>query len=203
MELAQIARLSREDGEALTDSEVIKIHKAIEKNIEHFNEYDPQFFIYLSDRYLALMIDKDRADRQQRDKRRGTIKTLILLACVTGAIYGGFKLVMHLTAPTQEEMQAAQVSADLMEDAIQRKELALDYLRRAADVRRGDMAGIESAINNAGIDYGNAFILKCQDYAKGAAVNATFAAPDVSTETLIALRQAINAQCEIYNLKRQ
>lgn len=201
--MAQIARLTREDGISLTDSEVIKIHETIEKNIDHFNEYDPQFFIYLSDRYLALMTDGDRADRQQRDKRRGTIKTIILLAFITGALYGGAKLIMHLTAPTPEELRAEQAATSLMQDATQRKAQALEYLRQAADVRQGDMAGIESAINNAGIDYGDAFIFKCQDYAKSAAVNATFAAPNVSAETLIALRQAINAQCEIYNLKRQ
>lgn len=203
MNIEKMQRLTVEDGKSLTDAEVIAIYKKIEANIDDYHGIDTHFFIYLSERYLELSISNDRGRHEAKQIRRKTILYLISGVCMFAALYGSAKLFERLTTLTELERQEAQAAVNLRTDAIERKAQALDYLRNAADVGKGEFTNIQNFINIAGVDFGDSFIIKCQDYASGAARNATNMASGVTAETINALQRAINAQCELYNIDRQ
>ncbi|AVZ12442.1 TPA: hypothetical protein MHS89_24020 [Klebsiella pneumoniae] len=203
MELEKVLKFSVEDGKSLTDDEVIEVYKLIEVNIEHVRFSHNDFFIYLSDRYLDLSIAMDEKDREKEKSRKSVIRNSLVILVVMVAIYGSAKLVSYITKPSELDIQQSQAYASLRIDAINRKQQALQFLKSAPDVSTEDLSLITSTITNSGISFGDSFVLQCQEYGEKVAINTLALSPNLSSETIKALQQAVDAQCELYNLDKQ
>jgi copper chaperone CopZ len=81
VELERILKFSVEDGKSLNDDEIIEVYKLIEANIEHVRFTHNDFFIYLSDRYLALSIAIDEKEREKIKSRKNCQKILGDFSC--------------------------------------------------------------------------------------------------------------------------
>ncbi|HIH4704053.1 TPA: hypothetical protein ACYSC8_004950, partial [Citrobacter freundii] len=109
----------------------------------------------------------------------------------------------YITKPSELDIQQSQAYASLRIDAINRKQQALQFLKSAPDVSTEDLSLITSTITNSGISFGDSFVLQCQEYGEKVAINTLALSPNLSSETIKALQQAVDAQCELYNLDKQ
>ena len=202
MELERILKFSDEDGKSLNDDEIIEVYKLIEANIEHVRFTHNDFFIYLSDRYLALSIAIDEKEREKIKSRKKIARKSLVILVVMVAIYGSAKIVNYITKPSELDIQQSQAYSSLRIDAINRKQQALQFLKNAPDVAKEDLSLIMSTITNSGISFGDSFVLKCQGYGEKVAINTLTSSPNLSSETIKSLQQAVDAQCELHNLDK-
>lgn len=202
MELERIFKFSVEDGKSLNDDEIIEVYKLIEANIEHVRFTHNDFFIYLSDRYLALSIAIDEKEREKIKSRKKIARKSLVILVVMVAIYGSAKIVNYITKPSELDIQQSQAYSSLRIDAINRKQQALQFLKNAPDVAKEDLSLIMSTIINSGISFGDSFVLKCQGYGEKVAINTLTSSPNLSSETIKSLQQAVDAQCELHNLDK-
>lgn len=130
MELERILKFSVEDGKSLNDDEIIEVYKLIEANIEHVRFTHNDFFIYLSDRYLALSIAIDEKEREKIKSRKKIARKSLVILVVMVAIYGSAKIVNYITKPSELDIQQSQAYSSLRIDAINRKQQALQFLKK-------------------------------------------------------------------------
>lgn len=114
MELERILKFSVEDGKSLNHDEIIEVYKLIEANIEHVRFTHNDFFIYLSDRYLALSIAIDEKEREKIKSRKKIARKSLVILVVMVAIYGSAKIVNYITKPSELDIQQSQAYSSLV-----------------------------------------------------------------------------------------